>query len=603
MGGLSVQDDIERLKKRVHVIVGSPGRLKHLIQNNHIDVSSVTLLVLDECDKLMEKSFLSDVNYIFTALPIQKQVIMSSATYPEHCMKFINAYVKCAQRVCTDSNSILVGIRQNVVTVPCNNNIVKQTNYKFDELLKILSNHQYKQCLIFCNYMARAVDIHKRLKKEMWPAELLHGQLNQTHRLNTLKALQQYKCRILISTDLAARGIDASNVDLVINFEPPYDWQTYLHRIGRAGRFGSYGIAVSILSEGKEVDKFKTTLRTMEIPIIIKKLWTGDEFNIKILGDDTTQNTQDIATIEETGIQHSINLWNLLTRKENKNLEPIQSFEELLKSHQEESKIYSFPDFLQSFENAKEGSDINEDDTYKYITLKEYDYNFKKENFHLNAKTLLNNNICINLENDIQTKNACQNQIEIDDNYFTNGNSYLNLNEKEIVSLSNDEIEYNSNDVEYTEGLLEGREHKSLTGTKHKKNIPKVIDKNVRSNKLVDNYEINCNSYDSGQENFIKPDICKSNQKTNFNRNIKRSKVNKTTLPQTDCEANKKSQLEIRTSLLISESHLANVKKPPNIHSRFDYNSWYSQFKMQVKYIEHSFYIEEMSKLASNKEA
>lgn len=280
MGGLPVEADIEKFKKKVHILVGSPGRMRHLIQNKHIEVSAVRLLVLDEADKLMDKSFQADINYIFSVLPKQKQVIMSSATYPDTLKSIMQNYVQKAQHICPDSSCILLGIKQLVTTVQSNINIVRQTQYKFAELLKILSSREFKQCLIFCNYQVRVGELCKMLTREKWPAEQLHGQLDQTDRLDALKTLQEYKCRILVSTDLAARGIDASNVDLVINFEPPFEWQTYLHRIGRAGRFGSYGIAITILSEGKEKLKFKEMVKNINVLPNLNNLWDNHKFEL-----------------------------------------------------------------------------------------------------------------------------------------------------------------------------------------------------------------------------------------------------------------------------------------------------------------------------------
>ncbi|KAL4711992.1 hypothetical protein ACJJTC_003659 [Scirpophaga incertulas] len=225
MGGLSFDEDIKKFKKDVHIVVGSPGRLRYLIQDKHINISFVRLIVLDEVDKLMEKSFVKDINYIFSLLPDQKQVILSSATYTDSTKSFVSQHVPNAQHICPENNSILLGIEQNITTVKFNANIVRQTQYRFEELLKILSNKTFKQCLIFCNYQARVTELHKLLTKHKWPVEQLYGQQDQSDRLEALKTLQNYKCRILICSDLAARGIDASNVDLVINFEPPYEWQ------------------------------------------------------------------------------------------------------------------------------------------------------------------------------------------------------------------------------------------------------------------------------------------------------------------------------------------------------------------------------------------
>lgn len=280
MGGLPIEEDIKKFQKNVHILVGSPGRMRHLIQGNHVNISAVRLFVLDEADKLMDKNFQSDINYIFSVLPKQKQVIMSSATYPDSLKSIMQNYVHNAQHICPDSTAILLGIKQLVTIVQSHPNIVRQTQIKFNELIKILTQQEFKQCLIFCNYQIRVVELCKMLLSAKWPAEQLHGQLEQTDRLDALKTLQNYKCRILVSTDLAARGIDASNVDLVINFESPYEWQTYLHRMGRAGRFGSYGKTISILSEGKETSKFKAMIRNINSFLSLDYVWDSKKFEL-----------------------------------------------------------------------------------------------------------------------------------------------------------------------------------------------------------------------------------------------------------------------------------------------------------------------------------
>ncbi|XP_068618401.1 probable ATP-dependent RNA helicase DDX20 [Battus philenor] len=360
MGGLSVFEDIEKFKKNVHIVVASPGRLKHLLQDKHIDTTAVRLLILDEADKLMEKSFQSDINYIQQALPKQKQVIMSSATYPEDCKNLIKTFVHNAQHICPDNNNVLLGIEQKVTLVKHNSNIVRQTQLRYTELLRILANRQFKQCLIFCNYQARVGELYKMLKKENWPAEQLYGQQNQMDRLDALKTLQEYKCRLLISTDLAARGIDASNVDLVINFEPPIDWQTYLHRIGRAGRFGSYGFAVTILSEGAEQEKFKSLLESIKPDFQLTDLWSNAQFCInnnftdlcltqEINIDDL--NKENILNNNET---NKLELWDVLTSDGNKPY-LVESFGSLFNELESCEKLEPFNELLESF-NINENS-------------------------------------------------------------------------------------------------------------------------------------------------------------------------------------------------------------------------------------------------------
>ncbi|XP_013190693.1 probable ATP-dependent RNA helicase DDX20 isoform X3 [Amyelois transitella] len=365
MGGLPVQEDIEKFKKNVHIVVASPGRLRHLIQDKYIDTTSVRLLILDEADKLMEKSFQEDIKNIISFLPTQKQVIMSSATYDETAKMFIKSYVQNAQHVCPESNCVLLGVDQKVTEVKYNCNIVKQTQNRFQEVIKIFSKMSFKQCLIFCNYQARVSEIHKLLLRANWPAEQLSGNQEQTDRLEALKTLQQYKCRILIATDLAARGIDASNIDLVINFEPPFEWQTYLHRIGRAGRYGSYGMAVTILSEGVEAKKFHMMLDPMKDTINITNLWCNNNtFHEDISPKSPCPDVDKSCGTPQsnTQIEKACNeLWKILVSDEEiiKN-NKVESFENLCKSFDESSPgIETFHELLQSFENDDGHAEID----------------------------------------------------------------------------------------------------------------------------------------------------------------------------------------------------------------------------------------------------
>ncbi|KOB69251.1 DEAD box ATP-dependent RNA helicase [Operophtera brumata] len=374
MGGLPFAEDVEKFKKQVHVVVGSPGRLHYLIRGKHIDVSSVRLMVLDEADKLVEKSFLPDINYIFSQLPNQKQIIMSSATYTENVKTIMSNYVQNAHHICPDSSSILLGIEQNVQVVQGHVNIVKQTKNRYIELNQILSKKQFKQCLVFCNYQVRVGEVHRMLNKDKWPADKLHGQQEQTDRLIALKILQNYQCRILVTTDLAARGIDASNVDLVINFEIPYDWQTYLHRIGRAGRFGSYGSAITIICEGEEEKKFKKLLGSINIPFQLKHLKSQEPFLLEDISHKEEESQPEVNESErKLGIKETHEeLWKMLSVDSSETITEMhdfQTFERLCESFEHANRdstvneIESFSDLLSSFQNHKIKS--NEKSNYK----------------------------------------------------------------------------------------------------------------------------------------------------------------------------------------------------------------------------------------------
>lgn len=264
MGGTNINDDISRLKNnKFQILVGSPGRILHLIKMNAISAKSVRLFVLDEADRLMEESFQKDINYIYSQLPERKQLIAASATYTPELKEFLQRYMQTPSHIMPYSSSVLLGVAQKISIVPTHGSTVRQNKIKSDKLLEILTQVPFKQCLVFCRYQVRAQTICDLLAQEGWPVKYLASSQKQAERLDSLKKLQNYSCRILVATDLAARGIDATNVDLVINLDAPDNIATYLHRIGRCGRYGSKGMAITIVATGQEELNFTNMLSSL----------------------------------------------------------------------------------------------------------------------------------------------------------------------------------------------------------------------------------------------------------------------------------------------------------------------------------------------------
>ncbi|XP_012264126.2 ATP-dependent RNA helicase dbp4-like [Athalia rosae] len=262
IGGLSIEDDRKRVN-HCHIAVGAPGRVRHLMDKGILKINSVRLFVLDEADKLMETSFQKDINYIFSKLPVNKQVISSSATYPGDLENFLGKYMRSP--VLTSPNNdgpVLIGLRQFVVVVKHHPNAMRQVQIKVEELLKIFTKIPFKQSIIFSNYQSRAQSVCSKINAMGFSAIYIVGNQLMQKRIEGFKKLKDFKCRIMVTTDLTARGIDAENVNLVINLDVPLDGATYLHRIGRAGRYGSHGIAVTIVSED-EIENFRELLASV----------------------------------------------------------------------------------------------------------------------------------------------------------------------------------------------------------------------------------------------------------------------------------------------------------------------------------------------------
>ncbi|XP_017754995.1 PREDICTED: uncharacterized protein LOC108547119 [Eufriesea mexicana] len=259
IGGIAIESDKKKLNK-CQIAVGAPGRIRHLIDEGFLNVENVRLFVLDEADKLMQTSFQKDINYIFSKLPLSKQVIASSATYPGDLEIFLQTYMCSPILASPDDNELtLIGLKQFVTIVPSHPNAMKQIQIKVDELIKIFKKIPFKQSLVFSNYQTRAQSVCNKINSVGFAATFIAGNQDMTERLEAINKLKTFKCKIMLTTDLTARGIDADNVNLVVNLDLPIDAPTYLHRIGRAGRYGCYGVSITIIAEN-ELETLKQLL-------------------------------------------------------------------------------------------------------------------------------------------------------------------------------------------------------------------------------------------------------------------------------------------------------------------------------------------------------
>ncbi|KAG5331273.1 DDX20 helicase, partial [Acromyrmex charruanus] len=352
VGGISIEEDKKKLSK-CHIAVGAPGRVKHLIEKGFLQVSKIRLFVLDEADKLMEINFQKDINYIFSKLPSSKQIIASSATYPGDLETFLQTYM--SSPVLTSPNidgPVLIGIKQFVVVVPTHPNMMKQVQTKIDELVKIFTKIPFKQSLVFSNYQSRAQSVSNKINSLGFSSSYIVGNQDMTKRLEAIENLRNLEYRIMLTTDLTARGIDIENVNMVINLDVPTDPATYLHRIGRAGRYGSYGISVTIVTEN-ELSSFRKLLISI----------SGVNFYLFKLSSDYTEDvwTDDTSVFEKIYLESETSPTKLpaidKTVLESENGAPITiSMSErvnILSTENEKIKISSlFQHYIQSKANS-----------------------------------------------------------------------------------------------------------------------------------------------------------------------------------------------------------------------------------------------------------
>ena len=189
--------------------------MKSLIESKHLNAKSVRLFVLDEADKLMESAFKPDLTAIFNQLPNHKQVIALSATYPKDLEKVVTKFMSNPEHIQINPESnVLIGVSQFCLSSPSHHLPHVESDAKFKVLLEILNKISFSQCLIFSNFAVRAEAICEKLEANGWPVSFLAGTMYQSDRLRALNSLKQFSCRVLITTDLSARGIDAANVNL-----------------------------------------------------------------------------------------------------------------------------------------------------------------------------------------------------------------------------------------------------------------------------------------------------------------------------------------------------------------------------------------------------
>ncbi|KAM5180935.1 putative ATP-dependent RNA helicase DDX20 isoform 1-T3 [Mantella aurantiaca] len=269
IGGTPLPQDKAKLKK-CHIAVGSPGRVKQLIEIGYLNTASIRLFILDEADKLLEEgSFQEQINWIYSSLPANKQMLAVSATYPESLARALTTYMREPMFVrlnATDPS--LIGLKQYYKVVNSHPLPHKIFEEKVHHLQEVFSRIPFNQALVFSNLHSRAQHLADILTAKGFPAVCISGSMNQNQRLDAMAKLKQYHCRVLISTDLTSRGIDAEKVNLVVNLDVPHDWETYMHRIGRAGRYGTYGLSVSYCCRGEEENLMMSIARKCNLCLL-----------------------------------------------------------------------------------------------------------------------------------------------------------------------------------------------------------------------------------------------------------------------------------------------------------------------------------------------
>lgn len=237
-GGVSQKPQEAELRKGVDILVATPGRLNDLINQGIVDIGSIKIFILDEADRMLDMGFLNDVKKIIAKIPKQRQTLLFSATMPADIAKMANSIlINPAKVSITPVSSTVDAIEQSVYFVDRGN--------KKDLLIHLLADKKITTALVFTKTKHRADSIVKHLLRANITAQAIHGNKSQNARQLALNNFKTGKIRVLVATDIAARGIDIDQLSHVINFELPDVPETYVHRIGRTGRAGMNGIAIS----------------------------------------------------------------------------------------------------------------------------------------------------------------------------------------------------------------------------------------------------------------------------------------------------------------------------------------------------------------------
>jgi len=262
-GGVPIAKDREMLKDDCpHILIATPGRVLGLLREKDLKLDKLTQFVLDECDKCVDKlDMRKDVQEIFISTPKKKQVMMFSATFTTETRDLCKKFMQDPHEIRVDEESKLTlhGLLQYYAKLD-----EKAKNRKLNDLLDAL---EFNQVVIFVKSVQRATALDKLLVECNFPSIAIHSGLAQEERIARYKQFKEFQKRIMVSTDLFGRGIDIERVNIVINYDMPADSDSYLHRVGRAGRFGTKGLALTFVAEDEDAEVLKKVQERFEVNI------------------------------------------------------------------------------------------------------------------------------------------------------------------------------------------------------------------------------------------------------------------------------------------------------------------------------------------------
>jgi len=270
VGGTNVREDMDKLRQGVHIVVGTPGRVYDMIGRGALNPNTIKIFCLDEADEMLSRGFTEQIYQVFQLLPSDTQVVLLSATMPADVLEVTKKFMRDPIRILVKRDELtLEGIKQFYIAV-------EKEEWKLDTLSDLYETVTITQAVIFCNTRRKVDWLTEKLTAREFTVSAMHGDMERKTRENIMKDFRSGSSRVLITTDLLARGIDVQQVSLVINYDLPANRENYIHRIGRGGRFGRKGVAINFVTTEdvrmlRDIEQFYNT-QIDEMPLNVADL-------------------------------------------------------------------------------------------------------------------------------------------------------------------------------------------------------------------------------------------------------------------------------------------------------------------------------------------
>jgi len=270
IGGTSVREDMRKLESGQHIVVGTPGRVFDMISRRVLRQNDIRHFVLDEADEMLSRGFKDQIYDVFRHLNQEIQVVLLSATMPAEVLEVTTRFMREPVRILVKKEELtLEGIRQFYISV-------EREEWKLDTLCDLYETLTITQAVIFCNTRRKVDWLTEKMHQRDFTVSAMHGDMDQKERDVIMREFRSGSSRVLITTDLLARGIDVQQVSLVINYDLPTNRENYIHRIGRGGRFGRKGVAINFVTEEdkralQDIERFYNT-QIDEMPMNVADL-------------------------------------------------------------------------------------------------------------------------------------------------------------------------------------------------------------------------------------------------------------------------------------------------------------------------------------------